>query len=205
MSDYTEGFAKLARSAIVAAVLFAFSWLFLSDPGGSMFGAFGAALIGFGIMLMGVVVLAIPIARLVAEPSGSLFYPRIHSKPHPPYSIPECKAAKGQYEEAMTLFERIAAEYPDALKAYVGMVDIAIMHLKDPARAESIYRRGLTDLRTADSREALTRMYDAIRSRLQSEPEWLTVEKRRTIGVPGRAESERLSVNGATGQDEQDV
>jgi hypothetical protein len=150
-----------------------------------MLATFGTAAIGFGVMLIGAVVLAIPLARLIAEPSGSLFYPRIYAEPHPPYGIPESKVAKGQYEEAMQVYEQIAAAYGDQLKAYVGMIDVAIMHLNDPARALAIYERGMAALVTQEKRDALTRMYRAIRSRLQPEPQWLTEEKQRKIGENG--------------------
>lgn len=115
------------------------------------------------------VILAPPLARLFAEPASGLFYPAGHfDRPPPVYSIPESKRAKGLYEEAIAGFEKIAEEYPDEVKPYVEMIDIAIVCLKDPGRANAIYQRGMSKLCKDDAKEVLARMYSAIRTRLNA-------------------------------------
>ena len=86
------------------------------------------------------------------------------------YSIPESKRATGLYEEAMAGFETIAEEYPDEVKPYIAMIDISIVNLKDPERAKAIFQRGVSAMKKRDDREALARMYSAIRSRLDAKP-----------------------------------
>lgn len=86
------------------------------------------------------------------------------------YSIPQSKKAKGLYEEAMAGFEKITEEYPDEVQPYVEMIDMAIVKLKDPERAHAIYQRGVSRLKKDEDKEALARMYGAIRTRLNARP-----------------------------------
>ena len=88
-----------------------------------------------------------------------------------PFScMPAAKRAKGLYEEAISGFEEIAQEYPKETKPYIEMIDIAIRNLKDPERANAIYRRGLAVLKRDKDREVLAIMYSATRTRLNSKP-----------------------------------
>jgi hypothetical protein len=119
----------------------------------------------------GALIVASPLAGLIAEPAGSLFYPGRHSsRPQPMYSIPESKRAKGLYEEAISGFEQIAQEYPKETKPYIEMIHIAICDLNDPERANEIYRRGVFLLKKDDDKEVLATMYSAIRTRLNAKP-----------------------------------
>ncbi len=74
------------------------------------------------------------------------------------------------YEEAIAGFERIAQDYPDEVKPYIEMIDIAIVNLKDPERANALYRRGILFLKKNEDKEVLARMYGAIRTRLNARP-----------------------------------
>ncbi len=64
----------------------------------------------------------------------------------------------------------IADEYPDEVKPYIEMIDIAIMDMQDADRANEIYRRGISLLKAQEDKESLASMYSAIRSRLESAP-----------------------------------
>jgi len=120
-------------------------------------------------IVAGAIILASPLTRLLAEPAGSLFYPvRRFDRPQPMYSIPQSKRAKGLYEEAMAGFEKIAETYPDEVQPYIHMIDIAIVNLKDPDRANAIYQRGFSTLKQNDAKGELARMYSAIRTRLNA-------------------------------------
>ena len=119
----------------------------------------------------GAIIVAMPLARLIAEPAGGLFLPtRRLSRKLPMYSIPQSRRAKGLYEEAMAGFEKIAQDYPGELEPYIEMIDIAILDLKDPDRASRIYQQGVSRLKKDGDKEALERMYTAIRSRLNARP-----------------------------------
>ncbi len=134
---------------------------------GSPAAGYAIGLFGCAIIITGAIILAFPIARLLAEPVGSLFYPgKRLSRPVPMYSIPQSKRKSGLYEEAMSGFEQIAADYPTEVQPYIEMIDIAVMDLKDPDRANEIYRRGVSVLKKQQDRESLATMYSAIRSRL---------------------------------------
>lgn len=129
----------------------------------------GVLCIGMACMILGSIILAFPLAELFAEPTGNLFWPSDrYDRPQPAYSIPQSKRARGLYEEAMAGFEQIAAEYPQETQAYVEMLDVAIVDLHDPQRAQAIFHRGISVLEKEDDRETLARMYRAIRTRLNS-------------------------------------
>lgn len=162
MSDYAGIWRRISRRLLVAVVPGALGWaVFGWLPGPLGF------LMGTALLLVTAVVMAGPIAELFAEPAGSLFYPGGEIEEIPPmYGIPESRRKNGLPEEAMAEYERIEAAYPQELKPYVDMIDIAIVDLHDPGRAEAIYRRGMETLEADDRREALRTMYDGIRTRL---------------------------------------
>ena len=70
----------------------------------------------------------------------------------------------------MAGFEGIAAEHPNEVKPYIEMIDIAIVNLKDPERANRIFQRGFCVLKKDENKEVLARMYGAIRTRLNAKP-----------------------------------
>ena len=120
-------------------------------------------------ILAGAIILAFPAAALAVELLGDSFHPggRL-TRPEPLYSIAEGKRAKGLYEEAMAALAKIAAEYPDNARPHIEMINLAIVDLKDPDRAEAIYQHGLSVLTKDDDKKELTGMYNAIRTRLHT-------------------------------------
>lgn len=124
--------------------------------------------LGMACLLAAAFLLARPIAQLIASPAGNLFYPEARfDRPQPMYSIPESQRKKGLTHEAMAGFRKIADEFPGDVRAYVEMMDIAIVDLHDTEFAASILQRGLAECRKEEDREVLRRMYTAIRSRLR--------------------------------------
>lgn len=140
--------------------------------------------VGLIPMMAAAIILAFPVAELLAEPASGLFYPGgTPEKPPPMYSIPESKRARGLYEEAMDGMEEIVRKFPGEVRPYITMIEIAIVDLKDPERASAVYDRGMAALsRTAD-RHALTQMYLGNCSRLTDRPEWLTREQERVLSL----------------------
>jgi hypothetical protein len=144
---------------------------FVADAVGNAAMKLGLALVAYGMTMMGAVVLARPLARLIAEPFGAIYWPgKRFTRPQPIYGIPESQRAKGLYEEAMAGFERIAEDYPSEVRPYVEMMDMCIVNLKDPRRANAVYQRGVARLEKDEDKEALARMYSAIRTRLNARP-----------------------------------
>lgn len=131
------------------------------------------AIFGCLFMVIGALILAFPLAHFLALPWGSLFFSESrYDRPLPMYSRAESLAKKGRYEEAMAFYEEIAEQYPDEVKPYIDMIDLAVVHLADGKRAQRIYREGMSRLADVDARATLQRMYRAIRSRMDQNPAW---------------------------------
>lgn len=126
----------------------------------------GFAFYGVAFLVVGSIIVAFPVAALAATSFMSLLWPSESAPPPPMYGIPESHAKQGHFEQAIREYEEIARKYPGEIKPYVDMLDIAIVRLSDPDRGRRIYDEGMARLRDADRREALTRMYTAISSRL---------------------------------------
>ena len=119
------------------------------------------------LILLAALIVARPIARLLAESSGSLFFPNEHfERPQPMYSVPQARRKEGRPEEAIAGFARIAEDHPEEVQPWIEMIDIAIVDLRDGDRAEHFYREGLATLADPASRDELTGVYEAIRTRL---------------------------------------
>lgn len=169
MTDYRGILGSLIIRLIPAGILVGLGW-HLTVSVGTLFVGPLQLLLGMFCFLLAAILVARPIARLVAEPAGNLFYPGdCYDRRQPMYGIPESKRKKGLFEEAMADLEKIANEFPRELKPYIDMMDIAIVDLKDPDRANAIYQRGIAALRKIEDKETLARMYQGIRSRLNTQ------------------------------------
>lgn len=159
MSNYPDILKSLLIRALIAAPFFAI-------------GLTGAAFVLSPFFIVaGALIVATPLARMLAESWGGLFYPvRRSSRPAPMYSIPQAKRMSGHYEEAMEGFQKIADEYPGEVQPYIEMIDIAIMNFHDPDHANEVYQRGVSLMKKQKDKEALATMYSAIRSRLGAKP-----------------------------------
>ncbi|NQT92915.1 MAG: hypothetical protein HQ559_09150 [Lentisphaerae bacterium] len=181
MSEYAPLFVKLGIRLLFALpcfgmAVYAFRWA--PTPLHAL-----AYIVPF--VVGGGLIVAPAIGEILAEPLRSLFYPGTRaSRPGPVYSIPQSKRANGLYEEAMRGFEQIAANYPDDVKPYVEMIDMAVVNLRDGERAKMIFYRGLAELQKDEDKATLKQMYEATITRLQPEPEWLTEEQQRTLTAP---------------------
>ena len=166
-AERQEILRSLGRRSIAGVPLLIASFLVLGGAGGDLLSGFAFGLIGCGLLVAAAIVYAQPLARLCAQPFGSLFFPSAEfDRPQPAYGIPECARANGRPAEAMAELERIAAEDPQQLKAYVLMIDIAVVDFRDAGLADALYRRGLAALAKPPDRQALARVYEAFRSRL---------------------------------------
>jgi outer membrane protein assembly factor BamD (BamD/ComL family) len=112
--------------------------------------------------------IGVKIAQLIGNQAGKILYSgEEFDRPQPMFSIPEGKRKSGNYQEAFDGFQKIASEYPQALKAYVAMIDIAIVDLKNKKLADSVFHQGIATLGAKEDRDSLARMYMAISSRLE--------------------------------------
>ncbi len=128
-------------------------------------------LLGFLFFLVAAIFVAGPLAQWLAEPMGSLFWPRrYYAKPQPIYGIPQSRRAQGRLEEALAEYEKIAAAHPDEVRPWLEMIAIAVHDLRDPTRADAICRQGLAYLKKEADRELLRRMHAAEKTRLDIHP-----------------------------------
>jgi len=143
--------------------------LLRTDSGGSP--AVLQLLSALAVFMLAAVLLAGPVAGLLASGTGSLFFPdRRFDRPQPLYSIPESRRKEGLVQEAWDGFEHLAETYPQELRPYVELMDIAAVDLHDAARLETVYRQGMETLRRARDRTVLHTMHEAIRSRMTVRP-----------------------------------
>jgi hypothetical protein len=170
MDNYREILTSFLKRVVPALAVGGFGWWLLVTASGG-WGAIPQLLFGMACLVGAATIVASPIAALIAEPTGGVYYPgKRQSRPLPMYSIPESKRANGLYEEAMAGFEVIAGDYPDAVKPYIEMIDISIVNLRDAGRANDIFQRGVSMLKKDEDKEVLATMYSAIHTRLDAKP-----------------------------------
>jgi len=162
MNNYREIFITLLWRLIPATGLGGFGWWLISTAKGG-WGASSQLFFAMICFVGAAILIGSPIARLIAEPAGRLYYSeRYARKTQPLYSIPKSKRAKGLYEEAISGLESIAKDYPEEVIPYIDMIEIAALDLKDMERADRIYQKSLSSLENEEAREILTQKYEAI-------------------------------------------
>ncbi len=160
------------------ALLFSLLWrllpaaiLFLVGTSVLLAAGPAGAFIGFGFYLIAAILLAFPLATLLANAWNNLIWSRsYYDRPQPMYGIPQSRRAKGLPEEALAEYEKIAAAYPNEVRPWLDMVAIAIEDLKDLNRARDIFERGIAVLKNPDDRGLLAQTYSEIRTRLDPRP-----------------------------------
>ena len=156
-------FSLMCRS-LFAAPCFWGSW-FLLHRAAIDLKDIAEILAGLVLSLAGIAIMAPPLVSLIAEPTGNLYYPgQRYDKRQPMFSIPQALRRKGQYAEALSGYQKLVEENPHDIRAYIEMINIAIMDLNDLGLADSIVKRGAWALGRGDKR-ALKKMYAAIKSR----------------------------------------
>ena len=161
-NHYKSILLEIAGRGLIASLFFILGFYLLTGAGGNMLNVYAIGLFGCAAMLTGSLIIAPSIARLFAEPLGSLFYPDEEFKKVPPlYGIPESHVKKGLYEQAFQEYEAILKTHPQEIKAYIALLEIALIHQKNPAHAQIIYERGIKTLRKKEQRHALLTMYKA--------------------------------------------
>jgi hypothetical protein len=136
--DRRDLFLALAAHALAATPFLAATWyLFEStrdtaDADKRLLGIFCAVAAG--------IIIARPLAALMAEPTGSLFFPRRAAEPQPGYSRAVAQRKRGQFNQAIAEYESIATQFPTEVRAFVAMIEIAIVDLHDAERARQIAR-----------------------------------------------------------------
>jgi len=171
MSNYREILISFALRIPFVVIIFGFGWFVLARAARGDYGDWAAivpALFGMLCFLIAAVIMAPQIARLLAEPAGKIFYSgERFAHPQPMYGIPESKRKSGHYQEAFDGFQKIAGEYPQEVKPYLEMINIAIVDMKNKKLADSVFHQGIATLDEKEARDTLAQMYKAISSRLK--------------------------------------
>ena len=171
MNEYRSIYKSLFIRLLIAIPLFVAGWHIAGrvKAGRNAIDEASALLLGVGLIVLSAVIPAYPVARLIAEPIGGLFYGGSYRRrSRPAYGLADAKRSKGQYKEAMELYNALANQYPHELKPYVEMVGIAIVHLHDSKLAEEIYLRGMKCLKQKKDRETLAKVYKMTCSRFSN-------------------------------------
>jgi hypothetical protein len=122
-------------------------------------------LAGLVLSLVGIAIMAPPVVTLIAEPTGNMFYPgQRYDKRQPVFSVPQALRRKGEYAEALSMYQKLVEDDPRDIRPYIEMINIAIMDLNDVGLADSIVKRGGWSLGYRD-KQALKEMCAAIKSR----------------------------------------
>ncbi len=165
MINYRDIFIKLGWRLALALMVIGVGSLVISKglAAGGGAGSMGYFILGMSIFVVAAMIMGKPLAGVVAEFLGNLIYTSEHySKPQPVYGIPEAKRLKGLFQEAFEGFQKLSQEHPQELRAYIEMIDIALVEMKNQDLASSVYHCGMEVLGKQEAREALTRKYEEL-------------------------------------------
>ena len=106
-------------------------------------------------IIAGVIILLLPPAGILASPmagfAAQIGRGRLHpgvgdTSPVPAHSIPKAYRARGEFARAMDAYREMVAQFPQELRAWEAMLQIAVSDLKDLDLAHAIARQALATL-----------------------------------------------------------
>lgn len=157
---------SLVGHALAATPFLVATWYLFSSTVGDIA---NKRLLGLACGVTAGIIIARPIAALIAEPMGSLFFPRAGARPVPGYSLADAQRKRGQFERALIEYEKIAEEFPGEMRAHVAMLEITLINLHDAERARVTLTRGLALVRDEQMRLELVRVHRLLVRRTQAE------------------------------------
>lgn len=167
----------LVRSILPAAAAFWFGWRLLMTERTHL-SDLPSAFAGLGLVVLASILLAPLLARVIAHPAGSLYYPGTRSwTPPPMYSQVEARRKDGRLDEAMDLLQSIADQYPRELRPYLDMIEIAFLELRNPELANAVYRRSRQLFTRRRERKVIEKTFTIQRDRLAW---WVERDMKRT-------------------------
>ena len=150
---------------LVASVLLLLGTVILLQAGPA------GALMGFGFFLAASIVLAIPFANLLSTAFDHFLWSKsFANRPEPIYGIAQSRRAKGLPEEALAEYEKILAQFPEEIRPHLDMIEIALLDLRDPARARALYLRARDHLKNTEDKATLETIYSETLTRLAPKP-----------------------------------
>jgi tetratricopeptide (TPR) repeat protein len=127
-------------------------------------------ILGFPLFLFGSCIIAFPMADVFSVSYSSLLWSHQEQGPQPLYGIAESYVKQDLYELALLEYEQVVKEFPDEVKPFIDMIDIAVVRMNDPVLAKEIYEKGISALKDKEKHKELKRMYEAILTRIENPP-----------------------------------
>ncbi len=107
-----------------------------------------------GVLIVGAILLAKPIAGWVGDLLANLFMPgERHSRPQPMYSIPEGRMAREDYAGALEAYAELASQHPEEIAPHLRMMEIWLRVYKDPDAARTIRDNALVTIKGRKNKE----------------------------------------------------
>jgi len=147
VEDRRDLLIALGQRLLLAAPFAVAAWLLFATGTGAE-----RRVLGLVCVVIAGIVVAPPLAGLIAEPAGGLFHPRHPARQQPSYDVAEARRRQGRFAEALDAYERVVERFPTDVHAWTAMLDVASLDLRDAARAEAIARRALAALPDEASR-----------------------------------------------------
>ena len=147
--------------------LFIFSWVLLYWARRD--GEVPLILFGVGGLVISGKLLAPMVAEQLSRLASIFYSPGTKlSKPPPAYSRARGHRAFFQYEAALSALWEVLALHPQDLEAWKELIEIALIDLRDPARARAIFLEGRRTLKAPERLRHLEEIWSALGSRAVS-------------------------------------
>ena len=160
---------SLLGHSLAAAPFLAATWYLFASTAADVDGG-DKRMLGLTCAVAAAIIIARPIAALIAEPMGSVFFPRAGARPEPGYSLADTQRKREQFERAMEEYEKISVAFPQELRAHIAMLEIALINLRDAERARLCLTRGLA-VADEQMRRELLRCYRVSSAKLRGKAE----------------------------------
>jgi tetratricopeptide (TPR) repeat protein len=172
-----KGLGLWWRIPLCLLALLGMAKFFLDGLRAGGWGALGPLILSAACLIVAALVIASPLAEwfaasLVGGWLGGLFYPDRRSlRPPVVYGPAEARRMENDFEAAIQAYEDILAEHPTNKRAYLALMDIAWLDMKDAPLAMSFYRRGMAVIKDEACRMEMQQAYEDFAPYLEEETE----------------------------------
>ncbi len=177
-SDRRKALTSLAIRVLIA-LPFWIGGLYGAFFAAGGFGDLGRLIVSMMLMLLGCIIVASPIAHILAEPFGSLFYPTEEVEAAAVYSAAQAKLHQGDIEGALAEYARVAAEFPEEIRPHLETIRIIVFELEDTERGRNALEQAKGKFEDAASRGELQTAYEDAAARLAAKHD----ERKKKINV----------------------
>lgn len=114
------------------------------------------------LIIGGAIMIAKPLAILLAEPIVQLLWPEDHSYIPPPlYALPRHYWKEGRLEEACREYKKITTHHPQELVAYIEWITLLLL-INQPEQAQTVFKRATLKLKDPSARQSLQETYQRL-------------------------------------------